>query len=291
MTERIALISDIHGNSPALRAVLADIESQRCTRLYMLGDLVAGVDPQGCVDLLRDWCAAHSVELSCLRGNAEAYLLTPDLLNLPRQEEQWNVDMIELVLWWRAHLSSETLHWLASFPELLVCDGSTLLVHDSPLDRLSVRHWHVDGIEPKYQEWFYHAPGFRLSTPEKDWQALHGWLDVHQHPYLFCAHTHAPFLRTLGTHLVCNTGSVGIPLDGDSRASWALFTPAASAAPISLRRVEYDLGQIHQLIDETSDYPDFQDLDFREIYKTMLSSGRHWKALLHDLLARAETSG
>ena len=73
-----ALFSDIHGNSPALRAVLADIQRAGCTRVFMLGDLINGIDPHGCVTALREWATTTGVELECLKGNGEEYLLTPD---------------------------------------------------------------------------------------------------------------------------------------------------------------------------------------------------------------------
>ena len=55
MTTKIALLSDIHGNSPALQAVLNDMRNQECTQVFMLGDIVNGVDPHGCIQLLHDW--------------------------------------------------------------------------------------------------------------------------------------------------------------------------------------------------------------------------------------------
>jgi predicted phosphodiesterase len=275
MPAQIALISDVHGNSPALRAVLDDIEHQGCARLVMLGDLYNGPDPQGSIDLLRSWCTARGVDLLCLRGNAEAYLLTPDLHSLPRQDEAWNVEMIRQVSWWREHLSREALAWMGTFPQLLARD-SACFVHDSPFDRLSLR-WHKDGVEPKYQEWFYHAPGIRENLPEMEWQALLGWMGAHHRTRLFCAHTHVPFIRQIGELTICNTGSAGLPLDDDPRPSWILFDPdAPEGQGLSIRRVEYQISHIWQLIEQADGYPHLQDTSMREAHKQMLASGRHW---------------
>src|SRR5262245_57653888 len=97
MSSPVALLSDVHGNSLALKAVLEDIRELGCTQVFMLGDLINGVDPHGCVQFLRQWQEAAHVELTCLKGNGEAYLLTPDRAALPRQTEAWNADMIQLV--------------------------------------------------------------------------------------------------------------------------------------------------------------------------------------------------
>ena len=74
MSNKIALLSDIHGNSPALEATLKDIERQDCSQVFMLGDIINGVDPHGCIELLRNWANSNNVELACIQGNAEAYL-------------------------------------------------------------------------------------------------------------------------------------------------------------------------------------------------------------------------
>ena len=64
MPEKIAILSDIHGNSPALRAVLKDIHNTGCTKLFALGDVFNGIDPNGCLDLLRA-CEELSSDGTC----------------------------------------------------------------------------------------------------------------------------------------------------------------------------------------------------------------------------------
>ena len=104
LTERTGVISDIHGNSPALRAVLKDIRQNRCDHLVVLGDIINGVDPQECVDQLRTWD-----EKVCIRGNAESYILTPDLEHLPEDQDFSSTALIELVEWFRSKLNQESL--------------------------------------------------------------------------------------------------------------------------------------------------------------------------------------
>jgi putative phosphoesterase len=109
----IGCITDIHGNTVALDAVLADAESVGIDRWYVLGDLVAiGPDPVGVVDRLRVLPNATFV-----RGNTERYLC-----------EGWDGHGMP---WTRAQLGEDRMAWLASLP-LHARDGSTLLVHASP---------------------------------------------------------------------------------------------------------------------------------------------------------------
>jgi predicted phosphodiesterase len=279
MSTRTAMLSDVHGNSVALRAVLEDIQDQRCTQLFMLGDIINGLDPHGCIRLLRDWSERGNVPLSCLKGNGEAYLLTPDRNALASNAEEWNVDMLQLVQWWEDHLSADDMEWLGSFHDLIRWNNACL-VHDRPSDRLTPQSWHNPAIAPKYQEWFYHAPGLTPQMPAADWQALWALMDAHHFLQVFCGHSHIPFYREFEGRQVCNIGSAGASLDGDPRASWVLVTGSLGAQPeITIRRVAYDVGQFHRLIDQTP-YHGFQVPGYREAYKKWFATGVHWKAFM-----------
>jgi len=169
--QRVALLADIHGNSPALEAVLDDIQRSGCAQVFMLGDVINGVDPAGCLALLRQWRDSAAIELTCLKGNAEAYLLTPNLEALPKNDEPWNGELVELIHWYRARLTPTDLDWIASFADFVRWKDASL-AHDSPVDRLSPQTWHTPGIEEKYQEWFYHSPGIFPDMAEAEWEKL-----------------------------------------------------------------------------------------------------------------------
>ncbi len=280
MSTRIALISDIHGNPPALRAVLEDIRQHECTRLIVLGDIINGVDPQGCVKLLRAW-----KDIQCIRGNAEAYTLTPDLDALPGREEPSNADIIRLVQWFRSHLEQADLEWIESFLDWIIRDG-LCFVHDSPLDRLYPQRWHIPGLEQKYQEWYYHAKGITPDMPDNQWEELVSFMNQKNLTHVFCAHTHVPFYRRVGSRFIYNTGSVGMPLDGDPRASWVMVTNFVrgefpqSECMATIHRVPYNIDDTLVLINNTPDYPDFAKPGVKEAYKKMLQTGVFWKAHL-----------
>jgi predicted phosphodiesterase len=277
MSASIAFLSDIHGNSPALKAVLEDIERVGCSKVFMLGDLINGFDPGGCVQILRQWVESTRVELDCIKGNAEAYLLTPDRAHLPRQDEDWNTDVMGLVDWWEARLTKEDLAWIRTFQDYIFWEDACL-VHDRPMDRLTPESWHLPDIEPKYQEWFFHSPGIKPNMKEADWQTLWSFMEMRGYLHVFCGHTHIPFYREHNGRHVCNTGSVGVPQDGDPRPSWVLVAQRPNAGlDISIRRVEYDVELIQRIVDETPDYYDFKIPGYQEAYKKWLATGIIWR--------------
>lgn len=278
MTQRIALLADIHGNSPALRAVLDDIQHTGCGEVLMLGDIINGFDPGGCVRALRGWADRRGVALTCIRGNAEAYLATPDRAALPRQDLTWNREIIALAAWWEAHLTAEEVAWACGLPESLRWRDA-LLVHDSPLDRITVQTRADPDVPAKYREWFFHGRGISLATDEATWQRLFAHMADAGLGALFCGHTHEAFYRERAGALICNVGSAGMPLDGDPRPAWVLLeADAAGKQALTIRRVSYDIALIHELIDATPDYPSIRAIPgFGEAYKQGLTTGRHWR--------------
>jgi predicted phosphodiesterase len=277
MASPVALISDIHGNTPALKAVLADIEASGCTRLVVIGDIVNGVDPVGSVALLM----AHGQAL-CLSGNAEWYLLTPDLDAFPVQRFPYIAEVIALVRWWRSRLAPAQLRWLEQLPQLIRDHGSCY-THDTPLDRLSPERRAAPDLDPRYHELHFHSKGLAPGTPAEVFEENAAWMEENGVHDLFCGHTHEPFVRQLGSRRICNTGSVGMPLDGDPRASWVLCEPRSGQRPsLNIRRVAYDVDATWRLVDQAAavGYPRFEQPDRLRAYKQGLASGTHWRVHL-----------
>ncbi|MFN8412433.1 MAG: metallophosphoesterase family protein [Anaerolineales bacterium] len=278
MTSKIAFLSDIHGNSPALQAVLADIQHEQCTKVFMLGDLINGVDLHGCVQILRTWSDTNKIELASIKGNAEAYLVTPDRNLLIQQSDVWDVDLLNLLTWWENHLSASDLEWIHSLPDTIRWNDS-LLVHDSPMDRLAMEA--QSEIPPQYRELNFHGRGILPNMADSDWQTLLAFMQSESIAQVFCGHTHRPFYKELDGYHICNIGSAGMPLDGDPRPSWALMTKNNSGEQsISIRRVTYDISSTLQLIDNTPDYYDFQTPGFQEAYKKMFLYGNYWRTYM-----------
>lgn len=275
MGERTALIADIHGNSPALRAVLDDIRAQGCKRLFVLGDIINGMDPGGCVDLLLEWPG-----IAGIKGNAELYLLTPDLGEFPLRDQGFYVELIDLIEWWRSRLSAAQVAWLAELPEVIRW-GASCLAHDSPLDRLFPERRWIPETDAKYQELRYHAPGIAADMAQAELQRLLDWMESEAITDIFCSHTHDPFYRIFGARRICNVGSVGLPLDGDPRATWALVEGQPDGtSSVTIRRLGYSIDAIQRIIDVTPSYPSFARPGMQAAYRQMLERGVHWRHFL-----------
>ncbi len=282
MISKIAILSDVHGNVPALRAVLEDIQSENCTKAFMLGDIINGVDPQGSVQFLRDWKNRGDIELICIKGNAESYLLTPDRHSLPLQDEAWHMDSVRLIQWFEDQLSEENINWIKSFP-MTVRWKDAYFVHDSPMDRIAVEKTNST-LSPEYREWYFHGAGISPGMEAEQWEHLLEFMALENIKQIFGGHTHVPFYKIIGDRHICNVGSVGAPGDGDSRAAWAMLTGNANGdQTVAIRRVTYEISEHIQKINETPDYPDFKTPAIQAAYKKWFLTGIHWSVHHKDM--------
>lgn len=113
---RIAALYDVHGNLPALEAVLAEIEREGFDHIVFGGDLASGPMPRKTVEL------ARSLDATYVRGNA-------DRLSSPAMNAEWDADR----RWVEAQLDQEQIDWLAGLDFSVVLDD-TLYVHATPQD-------------------------------------------------------------------------------------------------------------------------------------------------------------
>jgi len=117
---RVAALYDIHGNLPALEAVLAEVERERVDAIVVGGDIASGPpQPREVVELVRSLPNAH-----CIRGNADRLF-----------DEEFAGD--EGLAWLLERLGAEQARWLASLPFSVVLDD-TLYVHATPLDDTTI---------------------------------------------------------------------------------------------------------------------------------------------------------
>jgi predicted phosphodiesterase len=207
---RIAVLSDIHGNVPALEAVLEDLERIDPHEVFVAGDLV-GRGPEGDAVVStvrhRGWAA--------VRGNHEDYLIafrrrTVDPAWL--DSEDWAA-----ARFMADELSTESLAFIEGLPlaaSLRLAPGVTV-VHGSP-------RANNDGIGP----W----------TPD---EIVRDHLDAAGTRVLVCAHTHKPIIRSLDGRTVINVGSVGLPFNGDRRAQYAVLHVDGDHCEPELRQVPY----------------------------------------------------
>lgn len=244
---RYALISDIHGNLPALEAVLGAIDGRDdIDAVYHLGDLVGyGPWPNEVVDLLRERA------ISGVAGNydsttAAGYKHCGCKYEDARQEELSHVSYE----WTRAHVSDATKRFLGGLPfriDVRPLGGHTagprlMLVHGNPV--LNTVYWTED-----------RSDDFCLAMAKQ--------LDAKAGDAIAFGHTHKSWHREIdGVHFL-NTGSVGRPKDKDPRAGFALVTMDGNSVDVDFVRVDYDVERAMKAI-RASELPD----DFAEFLQT-----------------------
>lgn len=181
--DKIAIISDIHGNMPALETVLADIRQRGIDIIYNLGDVVGkGAHSGLAVDLCRETC--HAI----VQGNWEAEILrTRDHLVL-----NWYADQI----------GSERLDYLRALP--YVCDfwmsGKRVRLFHASQESVFTRIYAWETYET-HRAMFENTPFTGMDEPAPD---VVGYGDIH------CAYMHTLYLDQ---KILFNVGSVGNPLD------------------------------------------------------------------------------
>lgn len=222
---RYALLSDVHANLPALRAVLDDIAARAPdAAAYHLGDLVGYSPwPNEVVDLLR------AAGIPGVAGNYDSTVATSYRHCGCRSEGPAQEALAhQSFAWTCAHTSEASKAFLRGLPFRLdlrplgghVAGPTVTLVHATPVNNLVyVTEDRPDGFLTRMAG----AAGLRAG-------------DV-----LCFGHTHKPWHRVVeGVHFV-NTGSVGRPKDGDPRAGYVLLDPAGGDVRVEFVRVAYDV--------------------------------------------------
>jgi predicted phosphodiesterase len=224
---RIAAVSDIHGNLPALEAVLQDIERAGAEITVNLGDILSGpLWPAETAERLMP------LGLPTIAGNHERQLLT-----LPRERMSPS----------DAHAAAQlgSLHraWLAGLPDTLWLAADVLLVHGTPASDLQ---YNLETVTPDFGR--AGSPGVRAALAGEVAQRF-GGLSA---SLVLCGHTHMPRIAQAGGTLVVNPGSVGLQAfddawphlhvveTGSPLARWALLERQREGWAVELRAVPYD---------------------------------------------------
>jgi predicted phosphodiesterase len=186
---QIAALYDVHGNLPALEAVLADPRCAATDLVVSGGDVVAGPMPAECVDRLE----AEGDRVRYLMGNGD-------------RETVWTTTddpgFAESLRWSANRLGEERLARIAAWPatvELGVAGlGTVLFCHGTPSSDTAI-------LTP--------------ATPDTDVAAVLAGVEAE---VVVCGHTHVQYHRNVGEMRVVNAGSVGMPYEGSPDARWAL---------------------------------------------------------------------
>lgn len=208
---RLAVISDVHGNAPALDAVLEHIAGEHVDAIVLLGDHVSGpIDPKGAAERLM------GLNALAIRGN----------------HDRWTVDtgsrgagVVDRFA--RGQLSPEQLSWLAELPATAKVAGEVFVCHGTP-----------DNDETPWLDNFY--DGRTTTLPSEEEVAGHArGIDS---AVILCGHTHiARTLRLTDGRLIANPGSVGMQLvRGSPDAHYAVVEKGRRGWQTALIAVPYD---------------------------------------------------
>ena len=256
-----AIISDLHGNVPALATALADARERKVRRYVCLGDVVGyGARPRECLDIVMQMCvpgARDSADGSaledglCLLGNHEHALL--------ESAEHYNPKARAAIEWTRVQLNAaperqKSYAYWDFIGELIPCEADevAMFAHGSP--REPVRE-------------------YMLPRDIQDGPKLAANFAAMKRPVCFVGHSHVPavyyedgrLFQPRGTEgpydlglgpqrrAIVNVGSVGQPRDGDNRLSYVVF----DGRLITFVRLDYDHEQAAREIRAVPELPDY----------------------------------
>jgi putative phosphoesterase len=227
---RVAAIYDIHGNLPALEAVLQEIGDAGVDEIVVGGDVVPGPMPRETLARL----LALDLPVRFIRGNGDRVVLEAMAgVDSPEVPEPYRAGVR-----WVAEQMREFEPVMAGWPLTLDLEidglGEVLFCHATPRSDSAI---------------------FTRRTPDERVLSL---FDGAGAPLVVCGHTHMRFDRTVGTMRVVNAGSVGMPF-GEPAADWLLLGPG-----VEPRRTRYDLEAAAARIRATA-YPEAEDFAARSV--------------------------
>src|SRR6185503_7474587 len=228
---RIAALYDIHGNLPALEAVLEEVREAGATQVVVGGDAVPGPRPRETLDRhLR-----LNLPVQFIQGNGDRVVVAISRGEEPAEvPEPWR----GLIRWNAEQLDAAHTRAMSAWPATLRLDvpgiGDVLFCHATPRNDTEIftKLTSVDRLRPVLQ-------GVTADV-------------------VVCGHTHMQFDRMIGTVRVVNAGSVGMPF-GEPGAYWLLLGPG-----IELRRTQYDLTAASDRIRSTA-YPQASEFAFGNV--------------------------
>jgi putative phosphoesterase len=220
---RVAALYDVHGNVPALEAVLAEVEALEVDAIVVGGDIAIGPMPREALERLLQL----GERALFLRGNGDREIAADPSGSgggLWAVRTRWSAEQLE-----RGQLA-----WLAALPDTQPVEvdglGPVLFCHGSPRSDEEILT--------------------RISREERVAAAVAG---VAEH-VVVCGHTHVQFDRQVAGKRLVNAGSVGMPYEAQPGAYWALLGP-----DVELRRTDYDLEAAATAIRATG-FPEAEEL-------------------------------
>lgn len=186
--DKIAIISDIHGNLEALQSVLKDIKGKQINKIICLGDIIAkGTHQQECVELVKNSCDI------VLKGNCDEYFTSDIDLSTKSKRE------VERINWNKSKLSNENINYLKTLPycyEFYMSGRLIRLFHAHP-QKIDKFAGNIDTIDRLYELFL---PSDNTISDLKADVVIYG-------------HIHTPYVQKIYNRMLINTGSIGNAID------------------------------------------------------------------------------
>lgn len=228
---QVAFLADIHANYPALQSVAQEVASWGPDVVYVLGDIInRGPRSRDCLQFLLE--KEQEKDWHMIRGNHEEYVLQFNAAHAPESGPAY--DILRFVHWTYNKLKRDELEAVSRLPYQI---DRTL----GTGQHMRMVHASMSGIRT----------GIYPSTPQEKLPDM-----IQPAPDLLCVgHTHHPLIREVNETTIINAGSVGLPFDGDVRASYVQLSTSPTDFQVHIQRVAYNREKAKQ---------DFYDTGFYE---------------------------
>ena len=233
---RIGILSDIHCNTDAFKAVLDEFDRQGVEKLIFLGDVIGiGVHAEECAKLLMQ---QQSKFIGAVSGNHEGYMLygPPEYVHNNIKEGKTPQDILDIFHWNHSQLSPDSVDFLKNLPteQTIETDGATIFVtHYPAAERFNYT---------KYYD-------------KSDLAQCEKLFDGHAAKIYLYGHTHIPNEVYGDNHIFLNPGSVGCPIETNSASAGILDI---NNGEIKYHRIDvaYDIEKaITEMLEIAKEYP------------------------------------
>jgi predicted phosphodiesterase len=221
---QLAILSDIHGNLPALEAVLSDVKNFAVDQIIIAGDVInfgPFSNQTAKIVIENNW--------PVIRGNNEYFLLDS---NTPRAPAEWSDPILFApTIWTVQQFNLNLKNVISTWPDTI-----NLRFNDTPPIQI------------------FHG------TPDSPWESIfwtmtdeeiENLLSSVEANYVICGHTHLPMDRKSGRWQIFNPGSVGVPLDGILSASYMILEGDKQGWRPTFRRIPFDYDAIYNEYEES----------------------------------------
>ncbi|MFW9939628.1 MAG: metallophosphoesterase family protein [Candidatus Thorarchaeota archaeon] len=225
---KIAVLADIHGNLPALNAVLAEIEEDNVNQILVAGDILGAPDP---VKVIRK---LHDLNAYMIRGNSDDYIVK--IYSNPSDSKWYTSKQFAPTYWIYKHLNQHWLNFINSLPKQRIISlhgtDDILMVHSIYLPMLPTDNSGIL-ITDKYNE------------------LVDSYTKSIEQSVLIFGHNHVPWNQKINGCLALNPGSTGCPLNGTIGAQYALLEWKKDHWEADIRTVHYCVDELNSAFVES----------------------------------------